>query len=99
MVTIVTVPNTTLSTTISPLLSGVTYYYQITAFNGTTPGTPSAVQSKATMPTTSYSMVLIGGKVYIDNGMAAVAVTPAPNFILNNTGGVITLTNGQTLIS
>jgi hypothetical protein len=92
--------STTLSTTITGLNQGEAYYYTITAFNSTTPGPTSAVQTNSTIEGASDNLLLINGKIYTSNGMAAISGPSSPNtttnYILNSTGGQI-LINGQIL--
>ncbi len=62
-----------LLTTITGLVPNTLYYYTITAYNGTTPGTTSIVQSNATQNSGAVLPVLIGGKPLLIGGKVVVA--------------------------
>jgi hypothetical protein len=67
------VGSTGLLGTITGLSANTQYFYTITAFNGTTPGTTSAVQENTTAASTlgGNAIVFVGNSVFDINGLIA----------------------------
>jgi hypothetical protein len=106
MVTTVTFTGTTAGT-ITGLSPGIPYYYQITAFNGTTPNTPSAIQKSPTAGGNSSGqtnkLVLINGKLYSDTTsiglqLAIQGVNITSSSLTPSVNGAIASSVGQTIV-
>lgn len=83
------------------LQPSTTYYFTVTAYNQTTPGDSSSVQSQATQTGGSAQAVLYSGKLYLQSGKLIVTSgsgsSTQASQIINSSGGNILMSDGSTL--